>query len=248
MINNEKKTPPLKITYPLILENVNDLICIVEPDYDYKFQLINESTYVNILGYSSKDLIGESFLNYMHLDDVKYAMKILKKSSTSIEGLKDLRFKAKNGKFLWFEIKVKKYEENNQKQIIIILRNISERKNLEDKFKAVENKVKELTNLIPEIRFWKLFYPKKYEEALRASYQMLQMVMDNIPEYLFWKDTNNEFPNLHLHQTNNTREYLQNSNRLFQKPTRKEDYIYFNNKHTHSKIKKSLTHLMLNDE
>jgi len=189
MINNEKKTPPLKITYPLILENVNDLVCIVEPIYDYKFLLINE-TYSNILGYSSKDLIGESFLNYLHLDDVKRIVKTLKKGSISLENLKELRFRAKDGKFLWFEAKVKKYEENNQKQIIIILRNISERKNLEDKFKEVESKVKELTNLIPEIRFWKLFYPKKYEEALRASYQMLQMVMDNIPEYLFWKDTN----------------------------------------------------------
>ena len=189
MINNEKKTPPLKITYPLILENVNDLVCIVEPIYDYKFLLINE-TYSNILGYSSKDLIGESFLNYLHLDDVKRIVKTLKKGSISLENLKELRFRAKDGKFLWFEAKVKKYEENNQKQIIIILRNISERKNLEDKFKEVESKVKELTNLIPEIRFWKLFYPKKYEEALRASYQMLQMVMDNIPEYLFWKDKN----------------------------------------------------------
>ena len=189
MINNQKKTPPLKTTYPLILENVNDLICILEPDYDYKFQLINENTYKNILGYSSTDLIGEPFLNYVHLDDVKRIVKILKKGSISLED-KELRFKAKDGKFLWFEAKIKKYEENNQKQLIIILRNISERKNLEDKFKEVENKVKELTNLIPEIRFWKLFYPKKYEEALRASYQMLQMVMDNIPEYLFWKDTN----------------------------------------------------------
>jgi len=45
-------------------------------------------------------------------------------------------------------------------------------------------------NSLPEIRFWKLFYPKKYEEALRVSYEMLQKVIDNIPENIFWKDKN----------------------------------------------------------
>ena len=119
MINNKKKTPPLKTTYPLILENVNDLVCILEPDYDYKFQLINENTYSSILGYSSKDLIGKSFLNYLHIDDVKRIVKTLKKGSISLEDLKEVRFKDKNGQFLWFEAKVKKYEENNQKQVII---------------------------------------------------------------------------------------------------------------------------------
>jgi len=33
-----------------------------------------------------------------------------------------------------------------------------------------------------------LFNPKKYEEALQSSYEMLQMVMENIPQYIIWKD------------------------------------------------------------
>ncbi len=190
MISKENKYLELKEIYLLILENINDLICIVDPNYGFKFQFINEIAYLNILGYSRKDLIGHSILDFLHPDDVKNTVKILKKGTKIGERLQELRFKAKNGKYFWFEIKAKKFEENSQKRNILILRDISERKNLEQKFKETEEKFKELTNSIPEIRFWKLFYPKKYEEALKSSYDILQRVMDNIPENIFWKDTN----------------------------------------------------------
>ena len=63
-------------------------------------------------------------------------------------------------------------------------------KELKEKLKEKDIILKNITKSIPEIRFWKLFNPKKYEEALKSSYEMLQLVMDNIPHYIFWKDTN----------------------------------------------------------
>jgi len=62
-------------------------------------------------------------------------------------------------------------------------------KELKQKLEEKDAILKNITKSIPEIRFWKLFNPKKYEEALKSSYEMLQLVVDNIPDYIFWKDT-----------------------------------------------------------
>ena len=177
-------------TLKIIFENINDLICILDPNNDFEFQFINETVYQYILGYSSKDLIGHSIFNYLHPEDIRKTKKILKKGTKIGNAVDELRFKTKRGKFLWFEINAKKYNDNNHNKTILILKNLSKLKSYEHKLKKSEENHKSLVNSIPEIRFWKLFYPKKYEEALKMSYDMLQMVMDNIPENIFWKDTN----------------------------------------------------------
>ncbi|MFX1260427.1 MAG: PAS domain S-box protein, partial [Promethearchaeota archaeon] len=174
----------------LIFEIINDLICILDPQNDYKFELINQM-FLNALNFTNKDLIGKSILNYIYPDDVKKVIKNFKKKTEFRSNLQEIRIKDKSGDYKWFELKIKKVkDDNNQKKLLLILKNISDRKDLECKINEIENKFKILSNLIPEIRFWKLFYPKKYEEALQLSYDMLQMVIENIPQFIFWKDTN----------------------------------------------------------
>ncbi len=194
MISNEKKHVNLGINYQFFIENINDLICIVGPKKDFKIEYINEHAFLTILGYTSEDLFGNSILNYIHTDDVRKTVKILKKIAELKSISQEIRIKNRNNKYIWFELKARKFIDYNlQKKSLLILKDISERKGLEDKIEEIEVKIKELTTAIPEIRFWKLFYPKKFEEALRTSYEMLQMVMENIPQYIFWKDTNLDY-------------------------------------------------------
>ncbi|MFX1411059.1 MAG: PAS domain-containing protein, partial [Promethearchaeota archaeon] len=175
----------------IYLEYINDLISVVETDSEFKIEFINELIYQNLLGYSERDLIGKSILSILHHDDIKKAISILKRGTESDDHLQEIRVKNKNDKYLWFEIKAKKIEdEENQKKILVVLKNISKIKNLEEKLHENEERFQKLTTTIPEIRFWKLINPKKYEEALRSSYEMLQMVMENIPQYIYWKDIN----------------------------------------------------------
>ena len=68
------------------------------------------------------------------------------------------------------------------------MKDISKQKKIEVNLRETEDRFKKITDTIPEIRFWKLFNPKKYEEALQSSYEMLQMVIENIPQYIIWKD------------------------------------------------------------
>ncbi len=191
MIDNEEESFELIEKYRVIIENVNDLICIVEKDHPYKIKFINETIFLSVLNYSNEDLIDNSILNYIHPEDLKEFEKFLKKGTDGKIELQEIRVKNKNNKFIWFEYKIKKYKDSNENnKLLIILENRSQNKTLEKKISESEAKLKNIMTSLPEIRFWKLFYPKKYEEALRTSYEMLQKVIDNIPENIFWKDTN----------------------------------------------------------
>ncbi len=193
---NEFIKSPLEFTstFQLFIENINDLICVIDYFYEFKFELINESVFYNILGYLNKDLIGNSFLDIVHLDDAKKTIKGLKRTTDISKYIKEIRIRHKNGNYIWFEVKYKKFkDEKSQKKILLIFKNISEFKLLEKKITELEERFEKLTVNIPEIRFWKIFTPKKYEEALRSSFEMLQMVIESIPEYIFWKDINSDY-------------------------------------------------------
>jgi len=180
----------------IYLEYVNDLIGVVEVDNEFKFDFINEHNYQNLLGYSNKDLIGKSILRILHPDDIKKVIKVLERGTESEEHLQEIRVKHKNNKHIWFEIKVKKIkDDSHQPKLLVVLKNISKIKDLEEKLHENEERFQKLTTTIPEIRFWKLINPKKYEEALRSSYEMLQMVMENL---LLWKHGNLNFIKLNL--------------------------------------------------
>jgi len=191
MIDNEEESFELIEKYRVIIENVNDLICIIDQDHPYKIKFINETIFLSLLNYSNEDIVDKSILNYIHPEDFKDFEKFLKKGTDGKVNFQEIRVKHKNNKYIWFEYKIKKYKDsNNNKKLLLILKNRSQNKTLEEKISESEAKLKNLMTSLPEIRFWKLFYPKKYEEALRTSYEMLQKVIDNIPENIFWKDTN----------------------------------------------------------
>ena len=62
MIDNEKESFELIEKYRVIIENVNDLICIVDQDHPYKIKFINETIFLSLLNYSNKDLVDKSKL------------------------------------------------------------------------------------------------------------------------------------------------------------------------------------------
>ena len=191
LIGLEKEIFELKETYSLIIENISDLIAIVKLQDDFKLEYINERIFLKLLGYTYKEIFKNSILDYIHPDDKKSAVNFFKKETKIEKQYQELRIKSKSGEYKWFEVKRKEIKNaDNQIILLLILRDLSQQKNLKAEMKEKDKRFKDLTTSIPEIRFWKLFTPKKYEEALRNSYEMLQMVMDNIPENIFWKDTN----------------------------------------------------------
>ena len=130
--------------YKLISENANDLMAILNDKYEYEY--INEQAYQKYLGYSKDQLIGKNLWVLVHPEDVE---RILSSQQLSINGFHaktgddkaELRIKHKNGKYLWMEYTSKVFiNPEGRPNVIVITRDISERKNAEEKLKESEEK------------------------------------------------------------------------------------------------------------
>lgn len=133
--------------YQLIAENTTDMVEIINTNHELEY--INEQVHMKKLGYLKEDLIGKSPILFIHPDD---HVKIVKDLSGDIEvgaGPTSLRVKKKNGKYVWLEIKGRIFSDREgKKKGLLILRDISERKQIDNALK--ENKQR-LTGIIASI-------------------------------------------------------------------------------------------------
>ncbi len=136
--------------FQLITENANDLIAVHNDKFEYEY--INEPVFKKILGYTNEDLIGYTNLSLIHPDDLKKTIltsgKILRKG----EGFHELRFQKKNGNYKWLEVTARNFfNKRNEKKIITVLRDITERKQVEQKLKESEENNRLITENINDL-------------------------------------------------------------------------------------------------
>ena len=130
--------------YRLISENANDLIAILNDKYEYEY--INEQAYQKYLGYSRDQLIGKKVWELVHPEDVERLINAQKLSvngfqATNGEDKAELRIRHKNGKYVWMEYTGKVFiNPEGNPNVIVITRDITERKNAEEKLKESEEK------------------------------------------------------------------------------------------------------------
>ena len=189
MISDDNKRENVKTQFQIFMEIVNDLVTIIDQTEDFKIELINNCPLLEKLGYAESDLVGNSFLKIPFSEDKKKVVKFLKKGIDTFGNFQEIKLFSTKDEIIWAEIKARKFtDEDKNEKILIILKDISKQKKIEVNLRETEDRFKKITETIPEIRFWKLFNPKKYEEALQSSYEMLHMVIENIPQYIIWKD------------------------------------------------------------
>ncbi|MCC7573128.1 MAG: PAS domain S-box protein [Candidatus Methanofastidiosum sp.] len=127
--------------YFSIFENINEAICINTKDGTIFF--VNNST-LDLFGYSRNEMIGMNIVKlYANPKDRPNIINILEKQGF----LKDypVKLKKKDGKIIDCEFNTKITKENNDNKIFYgFIRNISERKKIEDKLKESEEKYRTL--------------------------------------------------------------------------------------------------------
>ncbi len=125
--------------YKLIVENVNNLVAVINQDIVIEY--MNEHVHEKLTGYSREDLLGKEVLKFIHLEDHK---KILHEFENSFETgmhFTELRFKHKEGHFIWIETNGKQFVDKDGKtKVLTISRNITERKLAEEKLRDSEEK------------------------------------------------------------------------------------------------------------
>ncbi len=130
--------------YRLITEKMRELVSIINEKY--VFEYINEKTHEKILGYLKDDLIGKNISKFIHPDDLKTVIEALKKGTKKGEGMAEIRFKHKNGRWVWLHTIGNTYiDQNRNPRGLLISRDMTERKEAEQKLKESEEKFRTIT-------------------------------------------------------------------------------------------------------
>ena len=124
--------------YKRIIENINDLIIII--NFGLYIEYINERIAYKILKYRREEIIGKSCLDFIHPDDIDRAVKIIKKGFKHGEAVVKLRFKHRDGYWLWFECGGQTfYSEDKKLKWLIVSRDLTERKLVEKRYQNLFN-------------------------------------------------------------------------------------------------------------
>ena len=136
--------------YRLITENINDLIAILNKNFEYEY--INEKITHRVMGYAKEDVIGKNALDLVHPEDRGVAKEALKNGFRDGEGEADIRVKHKDGHWVWLEIKGKTFNDIDGKlKALIVSRDITKEKKAKEKLKESERKYRQMAELLPDI-------------------------------------------------------------------------------------------------
>ncbi|MCD4773037.1 MAG: PAS domain S-box protein [Bacteroidales bacterium] len=142
--------------FRLIAENTSDNIAVTTFDLKAKYLYVSPSV-KPVLGYDPKDLEGKSFFDFIHPEDKKLLLPLLKKyinlkikklltgKESTISETIEFRFKNKVGDWHYMQSNINLVG----KQLLSVARDITERKWIESKLKQNENMLRQIINTTP---------------------------------------------------------------------------------------------------
>ncbi|MFW9866347.1 MAG: PAS domain S-box protein [Candidatus Thorarchaeota archaeon] len=159
MIKTEEKLNIFENCYEMITESINELLLIVNVDYNIEY--INARPLLRVLGFNINDLIEKSFLDYVHNED--YNEIIILFTTSSIDKIKTsrIKFRNKNGEFVLFELFIKKtFDYSGIEKFLIIMKDLSEPhrfkgkeyelRDSEEKYRLLAENVNDIVTIINE--------------------------------------------------------------------------------------------------
>ena len=132
-----------------IIENTRDIIYSADPEGTVTYV----SPRTSMFGYEREDIIGHSFAEFIHPDDVKHAMDdFIRTIEMGEEFPTVFRMRARDGSYVWVEEIGKAVREGGTiVQVTGVLRDITERKQVEDALLRSEEKLKTVLENIDDV-------------------------------------------------------------------------------------------------
>ncbi len=125
-----------------IIDNISDVL--TEANSKGEITYISHQIF-DLIGYKPDEIIGLNFVKLIHLDDIKFYKESLKKAQDSKEPITiECRIKHKKGYYIPISAKGTKVEIDNKIKIFGVIRDISERKRLDDMIKKEIKKLREI--------------------------------------------------------------------------------------------------------
>lgn len=174
-----------------LISHMSDIL--VEIDFNGIILYISPQSF-KTFGYRPEELIGKNFSKFVHPKDLPIIRGKIQKSLNSEDSVAfEYRGLHKDGYYVTISVKGNKVISEEKIRYVGVLRDITEQLEAERKLREIEadtKRLEKITQIAPEIRFWKLIQPKKGLSVVQKTRQMLDTVIDNIPISIYWKDLN----------------------------------------------------------
>ena len=161
--------------FRVIAENAFDVIKLLDPSGIVEY--VSPSTQT-MLGYTNDEYVGKPYTTYIHPDDVPGIMQKLQTVvNEQTSGRDEVRVRHKSGHWVWVEGTVTPVvHEGEVKQIVMIARDVTERKQREETLKTLAN-YDYMTGL-PNRRTFDDRLEEALREADRTGGQVAVMLLD----------------------------------------------------------------------
>ncbi|MDZ4182109.1 MAG: PAS domain S-box protein, partial [Candidatus Cloacimonadaceae bacterium] len=157
----ERKLRESEELHRVLLMTVPDLI--VRTDVEGNVVFVNEVALGAELQLRKDQVIGKNMLSFIAPEDLERAGENTRLMFEAPLGPQEYRLIAPNGESIYCEVngEVVRDEKHQPLGMVYVIRNITERRNADEK--------------------------------IRTANKMFQLVIDNIPQYVFWKDRDSRF-------------------------------------------------------
>jgi diguanylate cyclase (GGDEF)-like protein/PAS domain S-box-containing protein len=165
--------------YRVLTQNSSDLVTVIETTGVIRYQ---SPAIEQMLGYSSEELLGQNAFDFVHPDDLQSVKMVYD------EGLKDpelhpsaeYRFRHKDGSWRWLEsVGTNLIQEPGVGGYVVNSRDVTRRKEAEDRLREAEKRYRMLVERIPAITYIHEIGPNS--ETVYVSPQILD-IMGYTPE------------------------------------------------------------------
>ncbi len=138
-----------KETYQLLVDNAKDVIFIIQ---DGIIKYSNPRIF-DILGYTKEEICGKSFLPFIHPDDHTLIIDLYRKnlSGETFPGLYDFRVLVPGAEIRWVSINGARITWENRDAMLYFLRDITERKKIEEEIRHLRNLFKNVIDSMPSV-------------------------------------------------------------------------------------------------
>ena len=124
MIEPKERVNFFQENYELITESIDELIFII--NHKNEIEYINKLPLMKLMGYNVDDLMGKSWLNYVHTEDLEKAINTLESCSEGNRISLEIRLQHRNGNFKTFKSNYSKTNRSPRTdQTLIILRDLT---------------------------------------------------------------------------------------------------------------------------
>jgi diguanylate cyclase (GGDEF)-like protein/PAS domain S-box-containing protein len=167
--------------YRALTQNSSDLVTVMETAGIVRYQ---SPAIVRMLGYSQEELLGKNAFDYVHPDDLQRVGMAYE------DGLKDpglqpsaeYRFRHKDGSWRWLEsVGTNLIQEPGVGGYVVNSRDITRRKEVEDRLREAEKRYRMLVERIPAITYIREI--RHYSESVYVSPQVLDILGYTPEEY-----------------------------------------------------------------